>query len=85
MQALKNYVFMTLLAITIGSGLALTMAINTLSSQKEQTEKALAALNARMDQIDINVDKAITSREMSGHLIGVRTSLKEILVILNKK
>ena len=84
MQKAPTITLVIIVVITVFLSVSLMQSMRSMDEYRAATKESLDKIERRMDKLDTNLDEAITSKQMSGHLIGVRTSLKEILIILNK-
>ncbi len=84
MQKTSSIAICIIVAFTCYLTISLRQSSHDMFIYREATKQSLSDIEKRMDALDKSLDKAITSKQMSGHLIGVRTSLKEILTILRK-
>ena len=64
--------------------ITLMEVVASVKEYRKQTQSAFKRIEIRIEELDKGMDSKITSQQMSGHLIGVRAYLKEILVILKK-
>lgn len=65
--------------LTIYFSITCMQAVNDMKEYKKQSMATLESMERHMQTLEKRIDNAITSKQMSGHLIGVRTSLKKIL------
>lgn len=84
MNTKTNISLIMSVVVTIFFCFTLMRVSDSMAEHKKQTQEALGKMIIRMDAIDKGMESKLTSQQLSGHLIGVRTSLKEILIILNK-
>ena len=74
----KNTLLIILITIVVMS------FIWKISEQQQELSGSIKTMQDRLERIDTQVDNAITSKQMSGHLITVRGNLNKILKILEE-
>ena len=54
-----------------------------ISEQQRELSNSIKIIQRHVERLDAAVDKAITSQQMSGHLIGLRGNINKILRIVD--
>lgn len=84
MHKLSQLTLILTIFITVVISVTLLWLISSTADYRRSTEESLKKINQRMTALDINISKAITSKQMSGHLITIRANQKKILANIEK-
>ncbi len=84
MHKLSQLSLIVTIIITVVLSVTLLWLVNSTTEYRRSTEDSLKKIDERMTALDNNISKAITSKQMSGHLITIRANQKKILANIEK-